>query len=307
MFSIFILLYLVQTVKANRITTLFTANAQIYPLFDASKKIGPARRGFDRGVHLFPPPACMKTDSHMQAWAATALGKALIEDEERHLRPLLSNLFGPIAVQMGPLGFSAFIGLSNAVHRICAADHLTDGRGEACPSILNATAEAMPFAARSISLVLLPHVLEFSDDPHQVLREAARVLVPEGHMVLIGFNPFSIWGVRRSLGSLCGRASAAPWNGRFIGLARVKEWVSVLGFEIVSGSSVFYIPPLKSENLRQKLNFLQGAGARWWPMGAASFIMVARKREFGLTPIVPRWRKSHRLAPGLAEPVTRNG
>ena len=81
----------------------------------------------------------------------------------------------------------------------------------------------------------------------------------------------------------------------------------MLGFEVVAGSSAYYLPPVHSSAVREKLKFLHSAGARWWPVCAAAFILVARKREIGLTPLAPRWRHKRRLAPGLVEPVTRNG
>jgi hypothetical protein len=90
-------------------------------------------------------------------------------------------------------------------------------------------------------------------------------------------------------------------------LSRVKDWLSVLGFEAVRGSSVCFLPPVKSSSLRVKFVFLEKTGARWWPMWAAVYILVVRKREIGLTPLMPRWKRKRSIATGLAEPATRNG
>lgn len=247
----------------------------------------------------------MKYELHR--WTETALGQSLIQEEERQLKQALAKLYGPIAIQLGALGFCTFMQSSSAVHHIFSVDHKIPEDRPLPGTVLHAVAEAMPLDAKSVSVLLLPHVLEFSHDPHQVLREAERILVPEGHLVLACFNPFSLWGIRRVFGGLFDKSQIAPWCGRFYRLARVKEWVSVLGFEIISGSTAYYLPPLKSSRLRSKLSFLQKAGPRWWPMWSAIFILVARKREFGMTPIMPRWRTKQRLAPGLAEPVTKNG
>lgn len=244
--------------------------------------------------------------AELENWTATNLGQSLVEQEEQQLKILLANLYGPIAVQYGALGFSHYLRSSAAIHHIFAVDHGVPGE-TTVDSMLASVAEAMPFEARSVSVLLLPHVLEFSPDPHQVLREASRVLVPEGHLVITGFNPLSLWGIRRGVGRLFGPRSAAPWGGRFFGLSRVKDWVSVLGFEVTGGSAAYYLPPLTSSKFRQKLEFFQKAGERWWPMLAGTFILIARKRRFGMTPLVPAWRKKKRLTPGLAEPVTRNG
>ena len=243
----------------------------------------------------------------LQNWTETALGQSLIRDEAQQLAVLLNKLYGPMGIQLGALGFRTFMQHSSTVHHVFAIDEPSQANEINPETVVACNAEAMPFDAKSVSVLLLPHVLEFSPDPHQVLRESARALVPEGHLVLMGFNPFSLWGLRRFLGRLTDSPESVPWGGRFFTLARVKDWISVLGFEVVSGSSAYYLPPIKSEAIRSKLQFWQKAGARWWPICAAVYILVARKREIGMTPIVPRWKKKKRLAPGLAEPVTRNG
>lgn len=243
----------------------------------------------------------------LNEWTGTTLGQALIRQEREQLDSMLTKLYGPIAIQYGAPNFSQFLQSSNAIRRI----HSLSGRMSQEPTLsgalLYSLPSAMPLSAKSVNLLILPHVLEFSTDPHQILREAERVLVPEGHLVLICFNPNSLWGIRRSIGGIVKKESPAPWNGRFFGLSRVKDWLSVLGFEVVSGSSVCFVPPAKSSNVRARLRFLDKAGARWWPMWAAVFILVVRKREIGLTPLVVGWTRRKRITPGFAEPVTKNG
>ena len=68
--------------------------------------------------------------------------------------------------------------------------------------------EALPFPNASLDLVVLPHTLELSVDPHMALREVERVLVPEGRVVIAGLNPLSLWGLRQRLGR-SGRRPAA--------------------------------------------------------------------------------------------------
>ena len=241
-------------------------------------------------------------------WNKTPLGQSLVKQEGEQLEPMLRKIYGPVAVQYGALDFSNYIQSSNAVRRFHSLGHSPQPESKPLSScLLYSLPESMPFDAKSVNMLILPHVLEFSPDPHQILRESARVLVPEGHLVLLCFNPFSLWGIRKGLGTLVGKHVPSPWHGRFFRLARVKDWLSVLGFDVVQGSAVCFLPPLKSPTLREKFGFLEKAGARWWPMCAAVFILVVRKREIGLTPLMPRWKKKKGIAPGLAEPVTRNG
>lgn len=233
-------------------------------------------------------------------WADTTLGRALIDEESRKLPALLAGLYGPIAVLLGPRPFSGYLDACEVVHRIQAV--MPGGPAPDTGTVLVTRSEALPFDAKSVGLAVLPHVLEFSDDPYQVLREVDRVLVPEGHVVILGFNPYSLWGLR----NLFDRgADQDLWGGRFYRLGRVKDWLAVLGFDPVAGSMACYLPPIQSARVRRRMHFLERAGDRWWPLLAAVYILVARKREFGMTPLAPRWTQRQALTPGLAEPIAR--
>ena len=239
-------------------------------------------------------------------WTGTPLGRSLVDQEREQLGPMLHRVYGPVAVQYGPLDLSDYLQSSNAIRRFHSLNQPPRPQGKpqsAC--LLYSLPEFMPFDAKSINILILPHVLEFSVDPHRILRESARVLVPEGHLVLTCFNPASLWGVRRGLGSVVNRRAPVPWRGRFFRLSRVKDWLSVLGFEVIQGRSVCFTPPLKSPGLRARFAFLESAGARWWPMCAAVFILVVRKREAGMTPLPAPWKRKNRLATGLPKPATR--
>jgi SAM-dependent methyltransferase len=149
----------------------------------------------------------------------------------------------------------------------------------------------------------MPHVLEFANDPRRVLREAERVLIGEGHLVIVGFNPFSWYGV----GSLLLRwQGAVPWSGRFIALGRVKDWVQLLGFEVMRVERAVFRPPLAAANLGRRLEFLERLGAYLWPGMGAVYVLLARKRVEGLTPLRASWRQRRRLmAGGVVEPTVR--
>lgn len=236
----------------------------------------------------------------VQSWFRTPLGRSLVDLEFARLAELLPGLYGPVAVQLGVLP-KDFLTACDAVTCIQAPQLANGANGGVS---LTALPEALPFDTKSVGLVILPHVLEFSADPHQVLRETARVLVPEGHAVIVGFNPFSLWGLRRVLG--LGRGSA-PWTGKFYRLTRVKDWLALLDFEVTRGEMLYYRPPLASARLRDKLKSLEAAGDRWWPMLAGAYVLVGRKRELGMTPLVPARFRRRNLVPGLAEPVVRSG
>jgi len=151
-------------------------------------------------------------------------------------------------------------------------------------------------------VVALLHVLEFSRQPHEILREAYRALIPEGRVVITGFNPWSLWGVRR-----LARRGAVPWSGRFLSVNRLKDWLALLGFELDEAQTLLFRPPLRRHGMMARLDFLERYGARWWSALGGAYVVVARKRVIPLIPIKPRWRPRRAMIPsGLTEPTTRN-
>jgi SAM-dependent methyltransferase len=141
------------------------------------------------------------------------------------------------------------------------------------------TAE-LPFASESIDLIVLPHVLEFASDPHQILREVDRVLRPEGRLVISGFNPASLWGMRQYISRLIG-SPYLPRDGQFIGLIRIKDWLKLLNFSLDRGHFGCYKLPLQGQGIA-RMDFLEPMGNRWWPIFGAVFIISAIKRHQGI-------------------------
>ena len=163
------------------------------------------------------------------------------------------------------------------------------------------TAEQLPIAADSVDAVVLPHTLDLASDPPQVLREAERVLIPEGRLVLTGFNPWSLWGLRRQLGP----RNAPPWNCHFIGYPRLHDWLSLLGFAVESTEVVMFRPPIAQPGLLDRLAFLDRQGPRLWPMLAGVYVVQAIKRVSTLTPIPLPLRRRRLIRAGAIEPSAR--
>lgn len=232
------------------------------------------------------------------AWFNGSLGRSLQAIEANSLRQLLPQLYGKLAVQLGCPGRTDLLEMSAAPTHVVLDVQAHNKQLSVC-----ATAETLPFETKSVDVVLLPHTLDFSSAPHQVLREVYRILTPEGHAVILGFNPFSLWGVRR----LFSRKRDVPWCGQFIGLLRLKDWLALLDFELSRGNMLYYRPPLQHEGLRDRFYFLEKMGDRWWPLGAAVYLVIAKKRVPGLTPLPLPWRE--RKAPnrqGVAQPAAKS-
>jgi len=238
----------------------------------------------------------------LRAWFRTRPGSWVLEEEVAALGQVLPDLFGYHLLQVESLDGVDLLKDSRVLNTMVMGAgsrplHLRHSFFRGVPAVL-------PVATDSIDVVVLPHVLEFEDHPHQALREAERVLVPEGHLVVTGFNPWSLMGLRRLLDS---RRRVVPWSGDFISTSRLKDWLALLDFDVIVTDSCFYRPPLHHPGLMERLRFLDGMGRRLWGMGGGIYVMVARKRVVALTPLKPRWRAGRRLLPtGWAEPTTRH-
>ncbi len=233
----------------------------------------------------------------LRAWFATPLGRSLEAFEANALRAVLPGLFGTVAVQLGRLGRLDMLDACVAPTRI-VLDVLAQRDG----TLVRGVPEQLPFKAGGVDLALLPHTLDYCRDPHQVLREVGRVLAPEGHVVIFGFNPISLWGLRRFAAR---RPRPAPWSGRFFRLARIKDWLALLDFEFVHGRMLYYRPPVAREGVMDRLHFLDKIGDRWWPLMAAVYLVVAKRRVVGVTPLPVKWKTSRLIGPA-AEPTVRS-
>jgi SAM-dependent methyltransferase len=220
----------------------------------------------------------MPTNS-LQEWLATPLGQYLLEKEQAYLDEVTPDIFGFHALQLGIPG-TDLLRASRIAHRMrIAASDTPD---------LYARSHELPLATQSIDLVLLPHVLEFGDEPHRILREVDRVMMPEGRLIIVGFNPWSLWGLRSAMGPSRG---TYPWNGRFVSLLRVKDWLALLGFDVSAGRLVAYAPPFDNAKLRRRFGFMEPAGDRWWAVGGAVYLLQAIKRVHGMRLLTPAWQE----------------
>jgi SAM-dependent methyltransferase len=216
-------------------------------------------------------------------WFDTPLGRYLLEREQTCVDQMVSDVFGFNAMQLG-MPERDFLRANRIPFRFAAARE----KGAA----LNTDLCYLPLASQSIDLIVLPHVLEFDSNPHQILREVERVLMPEGHVVISGFNPWSLWGLWRVLRKT---RREYPWCGKFISLPRMKDWLALLGMEVTAGRLCCYAPPVNRAGWPEKFRFMEPAGDRWWAMGGGAYFLQAKKRVHSMRLIAPRWNET--LAP----------
>jgi SAM-dependent methyltransferase len=224
-------------------------------------------------------------------WHAGPLGRLTLDSEAHLLAQSLDDVFGPWLLQLGQWGAEReLLGRTRARRYTVVAP--APGRSADVAARLS----QLPVAAGAVDAVLLPHCLEFEDDPHAVLREADRVLGGEGQLIVLGFRPASPWGWRAA----ASRDGFPPGLRRLLSESRLREWLVLLGYEIVQVRHYLYTLPMGSQSTASG----QISVRRGWvyPLPAGAYLLKARKRLFGATPLRLRRRERRGLLGGALEP-----
>lgn len=262
-------------------------------------------------------------------WFRTPPGEYLLAWERERFDLAVADMFGYHALQLGlpeldalrsnrmPHKWLALQGPESALldDASGAGSLLSDEKSRTSPRVALLTdSAALPFPESSLDLVLLPHTLELSNDPHATLREVERVLVPEGRVVISGLNPASLWGLRQRRAHFYRRLGYGelflPEAGEFIGYWRLRDWLRLLDFEVESGHFGCYRPAVSRPASLERFAWMDRMGERWWPIFGALYFVVAVKRVRGMRLLEPNWKaqKAPATAPAaLANQIRRPG
>lgn len=246
-----------------------------------------------------PQPPLHKLIPALRDWFGSELGQELLQAERAQLDRLLPTLFGYHLLQLGIDSQICLYESSPVSHKFIVAPALELGLGH--NSVIAAN-EALPIERNSLDVVILHHALDFAQSPHQVLREAARVLRPGGHLLILGFNPLSLWGL---YSRCCRRRAEVPWCGHFISHWRLSDWLSLVELTEVKLLTDFFLPPFAGHIWRQRFRCLQRLGRPGRSTHGAFVLMVARKDVAGMTPIQPEWRRRKLINLPLPEATAR--
>lgn len=229
-------------------------------------------------------------------WLETPLGQTLIERENQLVAEALEHVFGYQILQIGGWGpGSSFLDHSKTLR----SAHVTSVPAPGADLVSKPSKLAI--ASDSIDAVILPHTLELDPHPHQTLREVQRVLVGEGHVLLLGFNPWSLWGARSALG-----VGATPTPRRnMITEGRLSDWLNLLGLETVQCRRYFFSLPVNKRAVQRRLAGIETFGERFLPLLSGAYLLLAQKRVYRVTPARSSWRPKPRVVGGLVEPTTR--
>lgn len=275
-----------------------------------------------------PDAAPSSSAAGIADWLQTPPGRYMLAWEQAQFAAAVADMFGFHAVQLG-LPELDTLDANRMPHRWLGlpetelpwVEAAGPGQTEPWPGLQRwafvAHAAALPFPAASLDLLVLPHTLELSADPHAVLREVERVLVPEGRVVISGLNPLSLWGMRQVRAHLCARLGLSalgssrlylPEAGEFIGHWRLRDWLRLLSFEVESCQFGAYRPAVRTDKWLQRWAWIEGVGARWWPILGAVYFITAVKRVRGMHVLGPVWqpRRAAAAAPVTAARHTHN-
>lgn len=239
--------------------------------------------------------------TELKQWLNTEIGQYARRWEAGQIRQLLSNVFGYHAIQIGMPHWDLL--RENRISHKWYTHTMIEATA-AGTSLVVCEPEQLPFANESIDLLVLPHVLETSSDPHQVLREVQRVLVPEGQVVISGFNPWSLWGARERLPGLESllpiepHCQLSPW--------RLIDWLELLSFELNVELFGCYSPLLLQKKWLDRWSFMDRQGEKWWPFLGAVYVLKATKRVNSITMVGLDWSKKPRGRAQAAVVTGRN-
>jgi SAM-dependent methyltransferase len=238
-------------------------------------------------------------------WLGTAPGKYVLDWETTQFGKSVEDAFGFEALQIGLPQLSCL-----AENRITqrwqmllpTQSFVLESIDKSIPIICQGSIYDLPFANETLDLIALPHVLEFVESPHEALREIHRVLRPEGRIIISGFNPYSLWGLRQYSGNLINQPFL-PNEGQFISHRRIKDWLNLLNYSIDRGRFGCYGIPIKNSSRLQGLTLLDKVGDRWWPFMGSVFILSAVKRIPG-TKMIGLVKSSRKILSNPLKPVS---
>lgn len=255
--------------------------------------------GFGQHMSFQVQPSLQTLLPALRSWFDSELGQELLQRERELLDRVLPGLFGMELVQFSVDSRIKLWDASPVRHCFSISPQFELGLDT---SHLVALSHEVPLVHESMDVVLLHHALDFTQAPHQVLREASRILRPGGHLVIIGFNPYSLWGLRR----ICrDRRTRLPWCAHFISHRRLSDWLQLLELTELKHLSGYYLPPFENQRWRSRCRWLERYERGGVALNGAFSLLLARKDIAGMTPIRSGWGLRRLINIPVAKPTAR--
>ena len=233
------------------------------------------------------PALAFRQPHYPKSWQDLPNGGAILAAIETSLQPWWQKFFGYHLLKIGALSNEISCQQSHIKHHVsCCVEREADDQ-EGTKTDIIGELDDLPILEHSVDVCLLSHVLEFSLDPHHVIREANRVLIPNGYLVITGFNPFSLAGLNRFIPY---RKKQTPWDENFFSPMRVKDWLHLMGFEIIADERSLHSSLVGKVSEHSVANYWRKFANNYLTSLGSVYVIIAKKRVLPLTPIKPKWQ-----------------
>jgi len=249
---------------------------------------------------------CRQKWIQLHKWYQSHLGQAVFNSEKAIIQQQLDSCFGYTIVQLGDVLSENLIQSTRIKNKYVLQCSINENDIE--ETGIASLLQRLAIKSNSVDVVLLHHCLEFEAFPHEILREVERVLVAEGKLIIVLFNPFSLMGLWNFLLRLKAKVThkkvTLPVEQTWISSRRLDDWLALLGFDSQKVGSVFFRPPINNLAVLKKLAFMESTGKDFWPAFSGSVIYMATKRVSTLTPLRRKWRLKEKV---VGTPVPESG
>ncbi len=243
----------------------------------------------------------MGMNGQLSHWYQTRLGRVAYACEQEWMHAQLQRVFGYYLLQLGQPQCVDWLEKSPIAHHYVA---ICQNQAKSTIQTITCDDELLPIATASVDLVFLPHSLEYHKAPEHLLEEVHRILIPQGRVLILGFNPYANWGLEKFLG--LGKTLLPPVHP-FHSHGRVKHWLEAMDFELLQHNKLCYCPGTRRSWIISRYAFIEYLGKLLLPSFGNIYGIVARKTVRGLTPIRQDFKKqSVRMKQGVVEPTTRD-
>ena len=233
------------------------------------------------------PALAFRQPDYPTSWQDLPNGELIVANINQTLAPWWPKFFGYHLLKIGALSGEIDSSQSPIKHQLTLIE-----QAQKCNLV--GDIDDLPLLEHSVDVCVLAHALEFSLDPHHVVREANRVLIPNGYLVITGFNPFSLAGLNQFIPY---RRNKTPWNERLFSPMRVKDWLHLMGFEIQLDKRFLHSTLARQVTQGVISNHWHNIASRYFPSLGSVYVIVAKKRVLPLTPIKAKWQIRPRFEP----------
>ncbi len=241
------------------------------------------------------PALAFRQPHYPTSWQDLPNGSIILSAIDDVLQPWWQKFFGYHLLKIGALSHEISCETSPIKNQVsCCVSRLVSGTQQNSQTDIVGEPDDLPILEHSVDVCLLSHALEFSLDPHHVIREANRVLIPNGYLIITGFNPLSLAGLNRAMPY---RKKQIPWNEHFFSPMRVKDWLHLMGFEILSDERCLHSSLAGKMSDNALANSWRSFANNYLTSLGSVYVIIAKKRVLPLTPIKPKWQIRAKFSP----------